>query len=105
MITNNILLKLKDRNSENIENARDKLLSMKDKIESLRDLTVKVNIRQDASSYDILQIAQYDSMESFIMYISKYTDMADMRKPPQSYVMSVRQENKLPPSFEGGSKP
>lgn len=69
MITNNILIKLKDRNSENIRNTRDKLLSMKDRIESLRDLTVKVNIRQDASSYDILQIAQYDSMEDLEAYI------------------------------------
>jgi hypothetical protein len=69
MITHNILIKLKDRNSESIGNVRDKLLSMKDKIESLRDLKVKVNIRQDGSSYDILQIAQYDSMEDLEAYI------------------------------------
>lgn len=69
MITNNILIKLKDKNSENVGNARDKLLSMRNKIESLRDLTVQVDIRQDVSSYDILQIAQYDSMEDLEAYI------------------------------------
>ena len=38
MITNNLLLKLKERNSENIAKTRDVLLSMQGKIEFLRDL-------------------------------------------------------------------
>ncbi len=45
MITNNLLLKLKDRGSENIAKTRDVLLSMRGKIEYLRDIKAEVNIR------------------------------------------------------------
>ncbi len=69
MITNNMLLKLKDRSSENIEKTRNVLLSMRGKIEFLHDLKVEVNIRQGASAYDILQIAQYASMEDLNAYL------------------------------------
>jgi hypothetical protein len=69
MITNNLLLKLKERNNENITKARDVLLSMQGKIEPLRDLKVEVNIRHTASSYDIVLIAQFASMEDFDAYL------------------------------------
>lgn len=69
MITNNQLIKLKDRSSENITKARDVLLSMQGKIEFLRDLKVEVDIRHGSSSYDILLIAQYDSMADLEAYI------------------------------------
>lgn len=69
MITNTQLLKLKDRSGENIAKARDVLLSMQGKIEFLRDLKVEVNIRQGASSYDLLMSAQYDSLEDLEAYI------------------------------------
>lgn len=69
MITNNQLLKLKDRSSENIAKVRDVLLSMQGKIEFLRDLKVETNIRDGASSYDILMIAQYNTMEDLDAYI------------------------------------
>jgi hypothetical protein len=46
MITNNLLLKLKERNSENVAKARDMLLSMQGKIEILRDLKVELGIRR-----------------------------------------------------------
>ncbi len=58
MITNNLLLKLKERNSENIAKTRDVLLSMQGKIEFLRDLKVELDIRHGESSYDIVLIAQ-----------------------------------------------
>ena len=69
MITNTQMLKLKDRNSENIAKARDVLLSMQGKIGFLRDLKVKANIRQGASAYDLLMSAQYDSLEDLEAYI------------------------------------
>lgn len=69
MITNTQLLKLKDRSGENIAKARDVLLSMQGKIDFLRDLKVEVNIRQGASSYDLLMSAQYDSLEDLEAYI------------------------------------
>lgn len=69
MITNNQLLKLKDRSPENIVKAKDILLSMQGKIEFLRDLKVETNIRDGASAYDILMIAQYNTMEDLEAYI------------------------------------
>ena len=69
MITNNLLLKLKERNSENMAKARDVLLSMKGKIEFLRDLKVELDIRHGESSYDIVLIAQFASMEDFDAYL------------------------------------
>ncbi|BBB90674.1 MAG TPA: Dabb family protein [Methylomusa anaerophila] len=69
MITNTQMLKFKDRSSETIAKARDVLLSMQGKIEFLRDLKVEANIRQGASSYDLLMSAQYDSLEDLEAYI------------------------------------
>jgi hypothetical protein len=69
MITNNLLLKLKERNSENIAKTRDVLLSMQGKIEFLRDLKVELDIRHGESSYDIVLIAQFSSMDDFNAYL------------------------------------
>lgn len=69
MITNNLLLKLKERNSENITKTRDVLLSMQGKIEPLLDVKVEVDIRQGASSYDIMLITKFNSMEDFDAYL------------------------------------
>jgi hypothetical protein len=69
MITNNLLLKLKDRNSENITKARDVLLSMQGKIECLRDLKVEVDVRHGETSYDIILIAQFASMKDLDAYL------------------------------------
>lgn len=69
MITNTQMLKLKDRSGENVAKAREVLLSMQGKIEFLRDLKVEINIRQGASSYDLLMSAQYNSLEDLEAYI------------------------------------
>lgn len=70
MITNTQLIKLKDRSGENIARIRELLLSMQGKIEVLRTLRVEADIRRGASSYDIIMIAQYDSMADLETYIS-----------------------------------
>jgi hypothetical protein len=69
MITNNLLIKLKKRDSENIAKTRDVLLSMQGKIEPLRDLQVEVNIRPGVSSYDIILITKFASMEDLEAYL------------------------------------
>jgi hypothetical protein len=69
MIINNLLLKLKERNPEHIAKARDVLLSMQGKIEFLCDLQVEVDIRHGGSSYDILLITKFASMEDFDAYL------------------------------------
>lgn len=69
MIINNLSFKLKDRSSENIAQVKTVLLSMQGKIEFLRDLKVEVNIRKGEAAYDLLMMAQYDSMEDLEAYI------------------------------------
>lgn len=70
MITNNLLLKLKKRNIENIAETREVLLSMQEKIEFLRDLKVEVDMRHGESSYDIMLIAQFASMGDYDAYLA-----------------------------------
>jgi len=69
MITNNLLIKLKERNHENIEKTKSVLLSMEGKIEVLRGIQVEVNIRHEASSYDMMLITRYSSMEDLEAYL------------------------------------
>jgi hypothetical protein len=70
MITNTLLLKLKDRNKENIAKARDVLLGMQGRIEVLRDLKVAADIRHGPSSYDLMLIVKFDSMEDLNVYLT-----------------------------------
>ena len=69
MIVNNLLIKLKERTNENIAKAKDVLLSMKGKIGVLRDLQVEVDIRHGGSSYDLMLITKFDSMEDLDTYL------------------------------------
>ena len=69
MIVNNLLIKLKERDNENIAKARDVLLSMKGKIDVLRDLQVEVDIRHGPSSYDIMLITKFATMTDFAAYL------------------------------------
>ncbi|MFC3745591.1 Dabb family protein [Paenibacillus sp. GCM10012306] len=68
MITNNMMIKLKDRSPENIAKTREVLLSMRGQIETLRDVKVYVNIRHEQSSYDLMFVTQYDSMAGLDAY-------------------------------------
>ncbi len=69
MIINNLLIKLKERNKENVEKATDALLSIKGKIDVLSDLQVEADIRHGESSYDILLITHFSSMEDLEAYL------------------------------------
>ncbi|OBZ19033.1 stress protein [Bacillus sp. FJAT-27264] len=69
MITNNMMIRLKDRSPENIAKTREVLLSMRGQIETLRDLKVDVDIRHEQSSYDLMFVAKYDSMAGFDAYM------------------------------------
>ncbi|MFE4711178.1 MULTISPECIES: Dabb family protein [unclassified Paenibacillus] len=69
MITNNMMIRLKDRSPENIVKAKEVLLSMRGQIETLRDLRVEINIRHERSSYDLMFVTQYDSMSDLDAYM------------------------------------
>ncbi|AGK95511.1 Dabb family protein [Clostridium pasteurianum] len=68
MIINNLFIRLKERNNENIQKTRDVLLSMKGKIETLRDLKVEVDISQ--GDYDLMLITKYDSIDDLNTYLN-----------------------------------
>lgn len=69
MITNTLLIKLKEQNHETIEKTKSVLLSMEGKIKFLRGMQVQSDIRHGASSYDILLITHFDSMEDMDAYL------------------------------------
>ena len=67
MITNNLLIRLKERSNENIEKTRKILLSMEGKIEVLRDIKVEVDINQ--GEYDIILFTKFNSVEDLNNYL------------------------------------
>lgn len=67
MITNNLMIKLKDSSPERIAEAREVLLSMRGKIEQIRDLRVELDVRSGA--YDLMQIVQYESLADLEAYL------------------------------------
>ena len=69
MITNTLLIKLKERNNETIEKTKSVLLSMEGKIEVLRGIRVQVDMRRGESSYDVLLITHFSSMEDMEAYL------------------------------------
>lgn len=69
MIVNNLLIKLKKRDNEDIAKARDVLMSMKGKIEVLLDMQVEADIRHGPSSYDIMLITKFATMKDLDSYL------------------------------------
>ena len=63
------MLKLKDRESE-IKKVNDALLSMKGKIDVLKDIQVEMNIRKGAASYDLIFFTKFDSLDDIDVYIN-----------------------------------
>ena len=69
MIVNNVMLKLKNRDSE-IQKVYDALLSMKGRISVLKDIRAETNIRQGAGSYDLIFFTEFNSPEDMDAYIN-----------------------------------
>lgn len=69
MITNNLLIKLKTRNEENVARAKEVLLSMKGKIDVLKGIQVETDIRNSESSYDFLLVTHFTSMADMEAYL------------------------------------
>ena len=68
MFTHVVLFKLKDNSKENMEKARDILLSMEGKIEYLKGLTVGTDVLFTERSYDICLITTFDNQEEMDKY-------------------------------------
>ncbi|MEK5492049.1 Dabb family protein [Paenibacillus sp. FSL R7-0297] len=67
MITNNLLIKLKDNSPERIAEAREVLLGMRGQIGQIHELKVEVDVR--SGSYDLMLIVQYESMADLEAYL------------------------------------
>ena len=68
MFTHVVLFKLKDNSKENMEKARDILLSMEGKIEYLKGLTVGTDVLFTERSYDICLITTFNNLEEMDKY-------------------------------------
>ena len=79
MIVNNLLLKLKNKDTDTIKKTQEVLLSLKGKIEVLLDIQVEINIRPGQSNYDIILITKFASLEDLDKYLvhPKHLEVAE----------------------------
>ena len=68
MITHIVLFKLKERTPEEVEKARDMLLSMEGKVEQLRHLEVGVDLIHSERSADVALVTKFDSLDDLQAY-------------------------------------
>ena len=69
MVTNVMLIKLKDRIPENVQEAQNILLSMNGKILQLTKITTKADTLYASNSYDFVAFATYETKEDFEAYV------------------------------------
>lgn len=68
MIKHIVCFKLKDNSIENCEKTRDILLSMKGKVDLLRDIQVGIDFLHSDRSYDIILETLFDTKEDLDAY-------------------------------------
>lgn len=68
MITHIVFFKLKDRSRENVEKAKQVLLSLEGKIPVLRHIEVGVDVLHSERSYDLALVTKFDSLEDLQAY-------------------------------------
>ena len=69
MVTNNLLIRLKQRDQESIQKAVHLLSGLKDNIPVLLDSRVETDIRAGESGYDIMLINTFMSSEDIPVYL------------------------------------
>lgn len=73
MFTHIVFFKLKDKSKENVEKARDILLSMEGKIAQLKGLEVGADVVHSGRSFDIALVTRFDSHKDMDDYqVSDY---------------------------------
>lgn len=65
MITTHLFFNLKMRDEASISKAKDILMSLKDKVEQLSDISVEADIGHKESRYDLSAIERFNSLEDF----------------------------------------
>ena len=68
MFTHIVLMKFKDRSPEQIAKARDLILSMEDKIDTLREMIIEADVLKTERSYDLGLITRFDDRAGYDVY-------------------------------------
>jgi hypothetical protein len=69
MVVNNLLIKLKVRDKESIEKAKNTLLSMKGRIPVLLDIQVKTDVKGVDAAYSLMLITKFNSTADLKTYL------------------------------------
>lgn len=68
MLTHIVFFKLKQKDTESVEKAKNTLKSMEGKIAVLKSIQVGVNVVYSARAYDIALVTTFDSLEDMEAY-------------------------------------
>ena len=68
MVKHIVMYRLKDRTQENANALRDKFLSMKGKIDVLKDIDAGVDVLRSPRSFDVVLTCLFDSMQDMEIY-------------------------------------
>lgn len=89
MVKHIVMYKLKEPTEQNAVALQQKFLSMKGKIEVLKDIQSGVDVLRSDRSFDVVLICQFDSMEDMEIYRTH-----EVHLPVMEYVKSVVQISK-----------
>ena len=84
MVKHIVMYRLKDRTQENANALRDKFLSMKGKIDVLKDIDAGVDVLRSPRSFDVVLTCLFDSMQDMEIYKNHAVHI-----PVMEYVKSV----------------
>ncbi len=88
MVRHIVMFWLKDKSSQNIEEAAQKLQSMTGKIEGMISLEVGIDVLYSSRSCDLCLTTVFDSMESLERYRTHPVHL-----PVQAYMHAVRESS------------
>ena len=84
MVKHIVMYKLKDSSLENAQALKDKFISMKVKIEVLKEIDAGVDVLKSARSFDVVLTCVFDSLEDMEIYKNHAVHI-----PVMEYVKSV----------------
>ncbi len=84
MVKHIVMYKLKDFSLENAQALRDKFMSMKGKIQVLKEIDAGVDVLKSARSFDVVLTCVFDSLEDMEIYKNHAVHI-----PVMEYVKSV----------------
>lgn len=84
MVKHIVMYKLKDSSLENAQALKDKFMSMKGKIQVLKEIDAGVDVLKSARSFDVVLTCVFDSLEDMEIYKNHAVHI-----PVMEYVKSV----------------